>query len=944
MAGRTLRGVGLVALMAALLNGAPSPAQAGEEVMLQASLGTVVVTGSAIPSREVASEHPVTVITAEQIRRSGAVSLQQFLETIPAVGFQGFNNNQTTGQLTGSGNNFIDLRNLGPARTLVLIDGKRYTPSSNQTSEAVDIGNIPVSLIDHVEILRDGASPIYGSDAIGGVINVILRQRFEGLEVSAQLGTSTRLDGDQASVSALYGRRIGAGHLVLDFEFSKTDPILQRDRAWAHNAFLPGITLGTLQVSRSPYGLSSAKGTPCPASGISGDCVATGAGTSPGYRPAAVADFYDLSQNNYLTIGQERIGGNALFDAKLADNLSFYSEALLSVRRSDGQGSPAGFKNSTTSRKYPSSQKVAAGAEGNPYGVGVSLSEQFPEYGPAQTHGQAPAFRLMGGFRGKLLSRFDWDLSWFYGEDNDNLRSTHKINFTHALQELGDPRAPACASSPGCVPGDFFGPDALSPAAAAYLLYDGTVRSRYAESSLDGTIGGRLPGLPAGDIRLALGGDYRRLRGSFTPDAVTMGGDQNGPDTAPTQGAYDVREAFLEVKMPLLDDLPAIDEFEVDGATRYSNYSNFGDAITWKLGIDWSVNPDLRLRGSHTTGFRAPGIAELYLGQTSISPAIVDPCNTAQSSLSGSNPTVAADCAAAGVPAGYSNPSNNFPTYLAGNPALRPETSQSWSAGLVLTPRFAPGASLSVDWYDITVRNAIGRLDPNYILDQCYESSNLSSPYCAEIAPRTGADSGAPGQLTNITDIEGNLGAIKTDGLDVVLHYELPLRGLPGHNVLSFDNFGSWTFSYEEQTGVGSPYTQFAGSLDLPTSPTNAGLIAHYRNNAVLDLRHDDLDLAWTVQYLGSGNAVTPVVAPGFSGPASAYPGNHVPDMVYHSLAATWRHGAATFTFGINNVFDKDPPFWNDGTVNTNEFTYDTVGRFFYLNVRASLDRLLPRR
>ena len=147
--------------------------------------------------------------------------------------------------------------------------------------------------------------------------------------------------------------------------------ILQRDRDWAHNVFLPGITLGTLQVSRSPYGLSSSKGTSCPNTGISADCVATGPGTSPGYRPAVVSDFYDLSTYNDLTIGQQRISGNLLFDAPLTDGVSFYSEALLTARRSDGQGSPAGFKNSTTSKKYPTSEKVPASADGNPYGVSL---------------------------------------------------------------------------------------------------------------------------------------------------------------------------------------------------------------------------------------------------------------------------------------------------------------------------------------------------------------------------------------------------------------------------------------------------------------------------------------------------------------------------------------------------------------------------------------------
>ena len=910
-------------LALAILAQAAAPARADDRTMA-ASLDGVVATGSAIKARDLVSEHPITVITAEDLRRSGALTLQQFLQTVPSVGFQGLNSNQVNGLLNGSGNNYVDLRSLGPARTLVLVDGKRFPPSSNQTSEAVDIGNIPVPLIERIEILRDGASPIYGSDAIGGVINVILRQHVDGLEIGAQAGTSTLGDGTSVESDLTWGRRLAHGDLVLNLDFNQTDPILQRDRDWAHDVILPNSPEGTLQVTNSMFGLSP-DAADCPG-GFQGYCKATGPNSpAPHYAPLSVGDLYDLSQNNDLTIGQRRLSANLVFNTEVAGGGHFYTEDLYTDRRSDGQYSPPSFKSSSIDDKYPDGARVPAAALGNPYGKSVALRKQFAEYGPSNSEADAPTFRLLAGFRGELFSRVDWDVSYLYGEDSERLSTSKRINFTHALQEIG---VLPCDGAAGCVAADFFSPGNLSQAAANYLFYTGQVRAKYSEQSLDATLSGTLAGLPAGSIGVAVGGDFRRLSGHFTPDAATLSGDQQGPDMAPTSGAYDAREAFAELKLPLLARMPAIQELDLLGAARYSKFGSFGDAVTWKAGVDWAITPDLRLRGAHTTGFRAPSITELFLGKAGISGAETDPCDSADGLTS--NPTVAANCAAQGVPANYLEPGNNYPTFFAGNPQLQPETSQSWNAGLVLTPRPLPGLSLTLDYYNIFIRNSIGRLDPNLILQQCYESANLSSPDCADIGPRTSAATGAPHVLTSITDTEGNLGAIKTDGLDLVLHEEFGLRwlGLPGHNSLVLDNSSTWTFSYEEQTGASGPFVQFAGTEDFPTSTTNPGLIAHFRNKAVIDLRHDRYDLAWTVQYLGAGNAVAP------QGPSPSFPGNHTPGTVYHSLAATYRCEGFAATFGINNVFDKDPPFWNDGTVNTNEFTFDTVGRYFYLNFR----------
>ncbi len=921
MRGTVLRLAVIVLLCAASAPPAAVAQQATGAGPQPVNLDGVVVTGSAIPSSDLDSEHPITVIGAEALRRSGTVTLQQYLQQVPSVGLQGLTSNQVFGLLNGSGNNFVDLRNLGSARTLVLIDGKRFPPSSNETEEAVDIGNIPVPLIDHIEILRDGASPLYGADAIGGVINVILRKHFSGFEVGSQVGLTSYGDGVSWDANATFGQKLGGSNLVLDFDVNSTDPILQRKRPWAHNRFIPGDPEGTLQVGVTPDGTAY-----YPGSGPLGNEF-----NGSGIVQTPYSDLYDLSTFNYLTIGQRRFSLNGLFDIAITADARFYAEALFTDRLSSSQFSPPGVAfGFTTDAKYPDPIEVPAKAPGNPFDTSVDLLKILVPQGPGQGSADAPTYRLLAGFRGKLPANFKWDVSYLYGDAASTLTASNNVNYTHALQEIG---VLPCGGSAGCVPGNFFGPDSLSQAAAQYLLYNSRATSNYAEQSLDATLNGFLPGLPAGRIGLAIAGDYRRLSGQFIPDAVTLAGDQDGADTQPTHGAYDAKEAFLEVKLPLLAALPAVQEFDLLGAARYSKFGSFGDAVTWKAGLDWVLTPDLRIRGAHSTGFRAPQITELYLGKTGISSAENDPCDS-QVGLT-SNPVVAANCAAQGVPANYVQPGNNYLTFLSGNPVLQPETSQNWTAGTVLTPRWAPGLSLTLDYYNILVRNEIGQLNPDLILNDCYESANLSSPDCANVGKRL---PGSEPALTTITDTEGNLGDIKTDGLDLALHYELPLRGLglPGHNTLVLDNLGTWIFAYDEQTAAGSPFIELAGTEDLPTSPTNPGLIAHFRNNTALDLRHDGADLAWTVRYIGSGNAAVP------QGPSPAAPGNHTPATVYHDLAGSYRLKGLTFTLGMNNVFNKSPPFYNDGTVNTNEFTYDVVGRFIYFNFKASLGEILP--
>jgi iron complex outermembrane receptor protein len=515
-----------------------------------------------------------------------------------------------------------------------------------------------------------------------------------------------------------------------------------------------------------------------------------------------------------------------------------------------------------------------------------------------------------------LPGHFSWDLSYGYGQDSERFKVSNSINFKHAEQEVGSIPCTSADIAAGCVSGDMFGPNGLSQAAVNYLRYTATSRAEFAQHAVDGTISGDLLDLPAGPLALAIGGAYRRESGSYTPDAVTLQGDQQGADAEPTSGGYGVSEGFLELKAPILGNLPAIEELELNGATRFSSYTNFGGATTWKAGLDWKVSEDLSFRAARSTGFRAPTISELFLGRTSIAGALNDPCDASVGITK--KPNVAANCAAQGVAPDFQQPTNNYDTLLGGNRNLKPETSQNWSIGTVLTPRFIPNLSVTVDYFDIFIRDSIGALAATTIVQGCFQSVSLSSPLCQLIGPR-----GTLHNLTTITDLEANQGAIKTNGLDVTVAYGFDVRDLhlPDFGHIAFDDASTFTFSNRQQAGVGGPFVQLAGTVDQPTSATNPGAIAHFRSTGSLAWSDGPARFAWSTRFIGAVHGL---------GTDLSQLANHTPAVFYHDIAGSYDLGRIKLIAGIDNLFDKNPPFFDDGTVNTSEYTYDLIGRFFY--------------
>jgi len=910
----------------------------------------ITITGSRIGRSNLTELGPVTILDAEDIAFSGATTIDELLRDLPAVTLQGINKNNNNG---GEGLAQIDLRNLGIQRTLVLINGRRVVVNGTGVSEAVDLNNIPVAMIERVEVLLEGASAVYGSDAVGGVVNFILKDDFEGFRIDGFAGSASRWDTQEGTLSATLGNNFDEdrGNVTFNFSFLDRSELPQDQRHWAKDPIVAEIPLspGVLRIYGSGAVPEGRVFTPI-ADPDEGDDLhfdpqngKSYSGTHPFEIDATdknkFGDRYNYGEEQWLTGAQQRLsfamnGHYTMLEDRsdaFVDDIDLFLEGMYAHRKSDLQLAPqplgleGEFIVSSANPFLPADFAPLLGADPS-----FGMLRRMDEIGNRKFEVTSDFYRVVGGVRGEILDRFDWEafVNWGRTEADEVIRNS--INIRRA-NESADPTLCAAAAAYGCVVGDFFGAGALfnTPGAIDYMRYTDTEVTIFEELQTGLNLNGDLfDPWGEGPIGFAIGAEYRNEEGENRPSPTTVGGESAGNALQATEGGYDVREGFIEFRVPLLNEEFLVHDLRTDLAGRWTHYDTFGGDTTYRLGLQYAPTVDVRFRGSYSTAFRAPGIADLFGGGAESFELLNDPCNDWDTDPN-LDPTVAANCGAGGGPFGL-NPvqpgfnqtvigNNQISTDIGGNPNLEAETADLWNLGVILTPRFVPeflDFSLTLDWYDITVDNAIDALDPAFILTSCYESMGLTGSTCS-LFTRNASNQNL---IQQINATEQNLNQLKVRGFDLTTNFGFELEEVgfvPGLGRLDFMFAGNHLDTHE----VDSP----AGSSNLVRQIGLAGgIFPEWQLNSLVRYSVDDWAFQSLVRWIDGANI------------SDAVPGDVTTDVepvAYWDLAAQRNFQNWSLIVGVNNVTDVEPPRVIEGGQNANAESYDFIGRFLFTQV-----------
>ncbi len=921
------------------------------------TLDSVQVTGTRIKTAEMQGQVPIQTISRDDIERTGLNSIGDVLQELTASGSAlnaKFNSSGNfgfppDGSGVGAGSAQVDLRHLGSKRVLVLVDGIRWVNESSASGvgSSTDLNTIPLAIVERIEVLEDGASSLYGSDAVAGVVNIITRREFDGGQVTLNYGQYGKGDGESRGADFAWGTSTERTSLFLGASYIKQDPVYAKDREQSYYP-VPGTGL-TFGSSATPDGRfifvdpnTGAEQDLTLNSGRSGSPAydgSAGCTRSDDYHCFGSADRYNFAASNMLMTPSERKGVFGQFRFFFNDDVQWYLKALGNRRESTNQAAPEPiFLGPDAGTGNPLADNIVISALNpyNPFGFDLDSSDNLIMIGRRPVEGGARVFKqkvdtqyFATGFIGSFESSdrtWFWDVNAMYSKNEAEQTNYGSYNLYNINLALGDPAA--CAAVAGCVPLDIFGgAGSITPEMLRWIQPVVRDRSQNELSLFTANLSSELFRLPAGPVSFATGIEHRKYEGSYQPDPLTVAGHYNGVPSLPTSGSYDVNEAYLELSVPIFADSPLGEKLDLSLAGRYSDYSTFGGEFTPKYGLRWQVTDEFVLRTTYAEGFRAPTIGELYGSAARADLTISDPCSIG---LGGTPPRgSAANCAALGVPAGFQQANSQISVTTGGNQLLDPETSRSFSAGFVWSPWFGSNASWSdrfdieVTFYRHHVDGAIQAIDAQTQLDLCVDS--LDPLYCDGITrASTGGINGFNNRLTN-------LGSIKTDGWDVDLFWTLP-ETAAGRFKLKWQN--TFVGRYEATGAAGQKQPQGPG-IEVVDSA-----IPEWTSNATLDWSLGNWNASWTLRHISElteqcGDAVAfPVCSDQANGT------NRLEAITYHDMQVGYRFqwlNGLQLSAGLNNVFDKDPPICLSCSLNGYDpSTYDIPGgRYWY--VRADL-------
>jgi len=868
--------------------------------------GDIVVTGTRIAVPGLTSSSPVASTSEQQIKLQSALTVEDFSTKIPQLSGGVRQGSQGSDAF---GAQVLELRNFGQSRSLVLIDGTRAAPFSFRNS--VDVNAIPASLIKRVDVLTGGAAAVYGADAVAGVVNFILNDEFTGIRGTATSRLSEH-GGAQYGGSIMLGTGLGdRGNIVLAADYTQRDLIRAGKRDWAAtpNQTIPSLGgVFTDVASGRKFGFSD-----------SGEFSTNPSATSN------VSDTYPLVSP------LKRINVAALYKYEITPQIEIYGRAMYTNSRTEETGTPGATPASVN--------RTVSISESNPFltdairnqltfvngAAQVNVARSLGELGLVNYETERNTLQLQTGLRGPLTSAIKWNVYAQYGRSTENTLITGDGLVSSAAG------ANNFASIVNTV--NIFGPNpALGDALGSDINGFNRKRDQFVTAAtLSGTLE-ELFSLPAGPIGFAIGAEYRRETASITQDTALLTGNtyRQGVQAA-YSGSFDVKELYGEVLIPVLRDLPLIRKLDVGGAYRLSDYNLFGTHGTWKVEGNWEVDRNLRLRGTYQRVLRTPNFGEFAASTSSLPFSNLVTVDRLKPRYGG-DPCVlgtgdAAQCARMGAPAVGSANSNaasyltgNY--YYGGNPEIKPETGYTTTIGGVLTPTFLPGLNITVDWYELDLKGAVGVIQPIAAITSCYITNpTAGNPLCGLVTRNS------DGTFKDAYVNNQNLGRLLQRGLDIGASYTLRQDWLPGEGLrLSYQ--GNIVTSYKIQANSTVAAIQCKGTFGATCSSDGTTLVQpDYRHTVGVGMLFDKGVIQFDWQRIGKVKSST-------AGSTETISAQNTFD-----LSASYDFTeTVTMSAGVYNLLDKNPPRVSTGGVfNTFPDTYDILGRTFGFSLTAHI-------
>ncbi len=922
----------------------------------------IVVTGSRIARPDLESVVPVAMIDNRSLERDAAINVQDVLQEMPQVGVG--NSRTNSNFLTGAnGVATINLRNLGASRTLVLVNGRRFIAGIGGTS-AVDINNIPTDFIERIDITTGGASSIYGSDAVAGVVNFIMKDRFEGIRVRGQYNLTEKGDNPRYFGSITAGTSWGAddrGSIIANFSYDKDTGLMSNKRKLSSQDCYYDICGPDAYSVFTPQGNFTAMNS----AGKAIDSIFD-EGTFSFDRNNNVIDGFGEGYNRNsvrrISVPVERYLASAILNYEVTDNIKAFTEVTYAKTKSNSALEASALQTDDiygtstsgiplTNAYIPQSvlDQILAHNAANPDNQITSLGfrRRQNEVFDRSNNASRDTWRVAAGLKGDISDKWQFEASYVYGSLRDYTASEDIDNnrYRNALDSIVDGSGnivcrSEAARAEGCVPINIFGYGTASPEASAYVqaVVPKSTLIKQSQHVLSGIISGSPFAMPAGDVGVVLGAEYRKEKSTEDLDILTNTGGNSGNMIPDTIGKFSVWEVFGEVNVPLLRDTKFAENLSVGAAVRYSDYSqkSVGGVLSWSVNGDWTPVRGLSFRSTYSVANRAPNISEFASAPSETFASVNDPCAGITLTSTG-----AADAACRAIPAiaaaiadggafEYSlADQQGINGFVGGNPNLREETAKTLTVGAVIQPVQIPNFSVTVDYFNIKVDDAINTIARNESIKQCLLQGDAT--FCDNVYRDANT-----GRVTRVDAQLINVAKVKTSGIDVSVRYATPL-GLLNDDRLELSGNYTYLIDYTVQDNPAAAARDYAGTVGQ----------SEHRASARAAYLKGPFTFSWQVNYLSKAIGDLDFVgSQKVNGDTLTLDEmNKVGDRWYHDIQARVDIGEDKnfgLYAGVDNLFNSKPPFL-PGTPFTVGITgtetaadvYDPFGRRFY--VGASL-------